>query len=274
MLPGSNRTTAATTRGPAHAPRPASSIPATGVNPCPGEHGLVGRKAPVPPRRVTWGTSEKAWAAPSGLNGGGRGGHGGRRGLRGREAEGADGSGPLASPASASQSRVMFLHPPQVTPVRAVARLRPGRGWAARTLPGGSPRRRTPALQPADRDGGGEAEGQWEGRARRLEPRRKQGGRVRSTGRGACQCRRSRGVQLRRARRWRGWARAPLVHRPDDDEGPADHRVLRNRAVARIAFVVPGVIGNAPVVSHHPQPARRDDDVEPVLGGSSAGVEV
>ena len=66
----------------------------------------------------------------------------------------------------------------------------------------------------------------------------------------------------------------PPAGRPDDDEGPADHGVLRDRAAAGLAEVVPRVVGDEPVVSHDPQPAGRDDDVEPDLGGGIAGVQV
>src|SRR5262249_58184353 len=82
------------------------------------------------------------------------------------------------------------------------------------------------------------------------------------------------GVQLRLLEGGGNRQDRPPAGRPDDDESPADHGVLGDRTPAGIAHVVPGVIGNEPVVSHDPQPARLHDDVEPDLRGSVAGGQV
>ena len=94
--------------------------------------------------------------------------------------------------------------------------------WAAGRAAAGEPEP-GPALQPGDRDGGGEAEGQRQGRAGGLEPGRR--------GRG--------GAQLGLLEGGGNRQDPPPADRPDDDEGPADHGVLRDRAAARLAEVVP-----------------------------------
>src|SRR5690348_2778375 len=98
-----------------------------------------------------------------------------------------------------------------------------------------------PALEPGDGDGGGEAQGQGKGRAGGLEA----GGEKPS--------RDHVGGSVVRSRPW-AWAgrgvqrgllegggnrqEPPPARRPDDDERPSHHRVLRDRAAARVAEMV------------------------------------
>ena len=124
---------------------------------------------------------------------------------------------------------------------------------------------RRPALQPGDRDGPGEPEGQRQGRA---------GGLSWADSRPRCPGplegpRRSAPAAGQVANR----QDPPPAGRPDDDEGPAI-TAFSGIAATGLAEVVPGVVGNEPVVSHDPQPAGRDDDVEPDLGGGIAGIQV
>src|SRR6478609_168365 len=147
--------------------------------------------------------------------------------------------------------------------------------WATGRAAAGEPES-GPALQPGDRDGGGETEGQRQGQAGRLEPGRQQAGSIpggRGAG-GALGRRRGGGAQLGLLEGGGNRQEPPPADRPDDDEGPADHGVLRDRAAARLPEVVPRVVGDEPVVSHDPQPAGLDHDVEPDLGGGVAGVQV
>ena len=93
-----------------------------------------------------------------------------------------------------------------------------------------------PALQPGDGDGPGETEGQWQGGAGGLEPGRQESAGV---------------LSGRRGRRGRGGGQPGLLEgggnrqdpppadRPDDDESPADHGVLRDRSAAGLAKMVP-----------------------------------
>src|SRR5690242_8238540 len=111
-----------------------------------------------------------------------------------------------------------------------------------------------PALQPGDRDGGGETESQRQGRAGGLKPGRQQAGSIpggRGAG-GALGSRRGRGAQLGLLEGGGNREEPPPADRPDDDEGPADHGVLRDRAAAGRAEVIPRVVGDEPVVSHDP----------------------
>ena len=67
----------------------------------------------------------------------------------------------------------------------------------------------------------------------------------------------------RRTRRSAGWsnvragAGAGPVQRPDDGEGPADHVVDGHEALARLLLVGAAVLGDRPVVAHHPELALR-----------------
>src|SRR5437773_173931 len=93
-----------------------------------------------------------------------------------------------------------------------------------------------PALQPGHGDGPGETEGQRQGGAGGLEPGRQESAGV---------------LSGRRGRGGRGGAQPwllegggnrqdpPPADRPDDDEGPADHGVLRDCSAARLAEMVP-----------------------------------
>src|SRR6266568_3095104 len=93
-----------------------------------------------------------------------------------------------------------------------------------------------PALQPGDRDGGGEAEGQRQGRTGGPEPGRQEAGGVPGRRRGG---RGRGGAQLGLLEGGGNRQDPPPADRPDEDEGPADHGVLRDRAAAGLAEVIP-----------------------------------
>src|SRR5512146_2216801 len=102
-----------------------------------------------------------------------------------------------------------------------------------------------PALEPGDGDGGGEAQGERQGRAGRLEAGGEKARRDRGCGsvvRSRPWARGGRGVQLWLLEGGGNRQEPPPARRPDDDERPADHRVLRDRAAAGVAEVIPGVV--------------------------------
>ena len=179
---------------------------------------------------------------------------------------------------------VTLAHVPVHRPVRGASAL-PARGGVPAAVPAGRCRGGGPPAEPTAKAAfqqgerqGGDHSGR-RGRARQRQ--RAQHGRAR--------CPQGRQPARRRVRRQRGSTRSrqlrllerggngqdpPPADGRDDHERAAHHVVLRDGPVTWVAHMAAGVPGHAAVITHHPQPARRNDDAEPLLGRRVAREEI
>src|SRR6516165_2418316 len=163
------------------------------------------------------------------------------------------------------------------SPKPASAAARPVAGIAVRAIPGARPARPTPpavqptadaTLQQGQRQRRGESGRR--GRARQRQRPQQGGGRHPED----LQARGRRRVQLRLLEGGRDGEDSPSADGRDDHERAAHHVVLRDGPVAGVAHVASRIPGHAAVIAHHPQPARRNGDAEPLLRRRVAWVEI